>query len=66
MKITVPDMTCGGCAAAVERAIRLIDAQAGVRVDLVTKVVEIDSSASVEQLRDAIQGAGFTPQAVTL
>jgi copper chaperone len=64
MKIAVPDMTCGGCASAVERAVKLADAQAAVSVDLATKIVDIDSSVSVVRLMAAIEDAGFTPEPI--
>ena len=64
MKIAVPDMTCGGCASAVERAVKLADPQAVVSVDLATKMVEIQSSVPAGQLVAAIEDAGFTPESI--
>lgn len=64
VKIAVPDMTCGGCASAVERAVKRVDAQAAVSVDLASKIVRIDSSAPAGQLTAAIEEAGFTPEPI--
>lgn len=64
MKIAVPDMTCGGCAAAIERAVGQVDPQAKVQVDLTSKIVTIESQEPVERLVGIIAAAGFAPLAV--
>jgi copper chaperone len=62
MQFTVPDMTCGGCAAAVERAVARLDPRAKVVVDLASKRVEIESALPAERVSAAIADAGFTPE----
>jgi copper chaperone len=58
----VKDMTCGHCVSSITRAVRSIDQDAKVQVDLATHRVRIEPSRSdAIQLRDAIQQAGYTP-----
>ncbi|MES2868042.1 MAG: heavy-metal-associated domain-containing protein [Pseudomonadota bacterium] len=56
---TVDGMTCGGCAGAVTRAVKMIDQQAEVEVDLATKTVKVESALPALQIIDAITTAGF-------
>jgi copper chaperone len=58
-KFNVPDMTCGHCAGTVQRAVKLVDAQAEVAVDLGRKLVEVRSSAPQERIGEAIRKAGY-------
>jgi copper chaperone CopZ len=57
--LTVTGMTCGGCAATVEKLIKREDAGAKVSVDLATGRVEADTRAPAEALVKAIEAAGF-------
>lgn len=60
----VDDMTCGHCASTITRAVKDVDPDAEVRIDLDRHLVEIDAKAGTAQaLRAAIAGAGYTPQA---
>lgn len=60
----VEDMTCGGCAASIRRAVARLDAQAGVEVDLTQHLVTVRSAAAdATALEAAIRDAGFTPRA---
>lgn len=60
---TLPTMSCGHCARAVTEAVRGEDPQAQVQIDLETKRVQIDSSASEAALRHALVEAGYEPAA---
>ena len=62
-RFTVPDMTCGGCVAAITAAVRRIDPAATVAADLPAHRVDITSSRPAAELAAAIDGAGFTAQA---
>ncbi|MBL8520357.1 MAG: heavy-metal-associated domain-containing protein [Betaproteobacteria bacterium] len=64
LTLTIPDMTCGGCLAGIERVVKKVDAGATVTADLPTHRVDIQSGASAPALIAAIEGAGFHPQAV--
>ena len=44
MEFNIPSMSCGHCAGAVTKAVRAIDPQAEVTVDLTTKKVTVQTS----------------------
>lgn len=62
MKFHIANMTCGGCARGVTATIQDVDPNAKVDIDLDSKIVTVDSSASVEQLVDALTEDGFPPE----
>ncbi len=62
MKFNIPNMTCGGCARGVTRAIQKVDANAKVEVDLESKWVSVDSSAAAADITAALSAADFPPQ----
>lgn len=64
MQFRIENMTCGGCARGVTKAIQKVDANAVVKADPPNRLVEVESSASVEQLVVALEAAGFPPEAV--
>jgi Cu+-exporting ATPase len=58
-QLTVDGMSCAHCTGRVTKAVQAIDQGATVAIDLATKRVTIDSSASVDVLADAIDEAGY-------
>lgn len=60
----VTDMTCKHCEATISRAIKELDAQATITIDLGRHLVSIESSQAMGALETAIREAGFSPQAV--
>ncbi len=59
----VRDMTCNHCVGTITKAVKELDRNAEVRIDLATHRVEIDSrAADAQALRHAIEEAGYTPQ----
>ena len=60
MQFEVGGMTCGHCAGAVRDAIRSIDAQAVVDVDLAKRSVDVASARTRDELTAAIRSAGYT------
>ncbi|MDO9075755.1 MAG: heavy-metal-associated domain-containing protein [Rubrivivax sp.] len=61
----VKDMTCGHCVSTITQAVKALDAQARVQVDLASHRVDIEpATADAQALREAIAEAGFTPVAV--
>lgn len=56
---TVTGMTCAHCERAVTDAIQSRDADAKVRVDLQTGVVQVDSSLDEGTIRRAIEEEGY-------
>ena len=59
-RFKVPDMECNTCVAAITRAVREVDAKADIDADLAVREVAIVSAAPQQQLRDAIEAAGFS------
>ena len=55
----VQGLTCGGCVRGVTNALQRVDADAVVNVDLASKTVSVSSAADVQQLKQAIEKAGF-------
>ncbi len=58
LTLTVPSIVCDRCVKAVTQAIQGVDAQATVSVDLSTKVVTVETTATIEALTTAIDAAG--------
>lgn len=61
--LNVQGMTCGHCVRAVTEAVKTVDPQATVNIDLATGVVEIDSSQPRDALSNAITEEGYTVHA---
>lgn len=60
----INDMTCGHCASLITRAVKGIDKDAKVQVEIAKQRVEIESAhADARELADAIKEAGYTPVA---
>ncbi|MEQ9040211.1 MAG: heavy-metal-associated domain-containing protein [Silicimonas sp.] len=55
----VPDMSCGHCTAAIEKAIKAIDPTAKVACDLGTRTVAVESFLSDRAVSEAIRNAGY-------
>ena len=60
IEFKVEGMSCQHCVAAVTRAIQEQDAGAQVQVDLPAGKVVVQSGASVDTLKAAIDEAGYT------
>lgn len=58
-ELKVEGMSCGHCVAAVTRALQEVDAGAKVDVDLGTQTVRVQSSASLDKVREAVEEAGY-------
>lgn len=59
LSLKVSGMTCGGCINAITRAIQAQDPQAQVQVDLVSQIVNLETSLSSAQASELIAEAGF-------
>lgn len=61
----VNDMTCGHCVSTITKALKAVDQDARVQIDLASHRVQIDPvEADAEELGDAIKEAGYTPVAI--
>jgi copper chaperone len=61
MKFAIPDMTCGGCANAIKRAVTRIDPAATLDADIPLKTVEVASTLPEQHVIELIEAAGFHP-----
>jgi copper chaperone len=57
----VQDMTCKHCEASISNAIKEVDAQADISIDLSNHVVTIRSSHNAATLENVIRDAGYSP-----
>ncbi|MFC1660314.1 heavy-metal-associated domain-containing protein [Gemmatimonadota bacterium] len=64
VQFRVPDMSCGHCTAAVQKALELVTGVTGVEVSLESKTAKIlyDKIIDSSALSDAIRAAGYTPE----
>jgi copper chaperone len=61
MEFEVKDMSCGGCANSITRAVTSVDPAAKLDIDVITKIVKVDSVLPPERLVALIEAAGFHP-----
>lgn len=59
LKLHVPKMTCGHCASTVTTAIKTVDADANVDIDLAQQQLTIESSADAAALAAVLEEAGY-------
>ncbi len=57
--LNVEGMTCMGCVASVEGALKKADPSAKVAVDLPSGRVDVDGALSFEAAKDVIEATGF-------
>jgi copper chaperone len=59
VELNVANMTCGHCVRAVTQAVKTVDPEAEVQVDLGSKRVRVDGQGSAEELVRALGTAGY-------
>jgi copper chaperone len=58
----VNDMTCGHCASTITKALKAVDGNAKVQIDLAAHRVQVElTSSNADELAEAIKDAGYTP-----
>jgi copper chaperone len=60
-EFNVPGIHCGGCAKTITRVLGELDASAKIDVDLESKRVSVETSASREAVVARLSEAGFDP-----
>ena len=61
----VNDMTCGHCVSTITKAVKAVDKDARLTIDMDNHRVDIEANeAGADALRDAIKEAGYTPVAI--
>ncbi len=61
MELEVKDMTCGHCAGVITKAVKDVDAQANVSIDVANRTVRIQSTHGAADFLSAIEDVGYTP-----
>ncbi|WP_423208255.1 heavy-metal-associated domain-containing protein [Paracoccus yeei] len=59
MRFHLPNMSCGGCARSVTRAIQSVDADARIVIDQSRREVELTSDLPRDRFASALAAAGF-------
>lgn len=59
-ELRVDGMTCSGCANSVKKAVQMVDSNAEVNIDMVSKTVSVKSDAALDEVKSAIDRAGYT------
>lgn len=59
IELSVKGMTCGHCVSAVTRAVKAVDPQASVQVDLEDRRVQIEGRRSADEVIQALEEAGY-------
>jgi len=62
MQFQIDNMTCGGCARSVTKAIQSVDPQAKVDIDLTTKRINIESGADESAVVAVLEDVGYPPR----
>jgi copper chaperone len=58
-KFNVPDMSCGHCVAAIEKAVAAVDADAVLSFDLEARTVDVSSRLSEPELAALLDKEGY-------
>jgi copper chaperone len=66
ISLKVPDMSCGHCVGAIQRAMEVLDGVTAVEASLDTKIVKIKSDRVLDnaEVLAAVTSAGYTPELV--
>ncbi|HEY9809488.1 MAG TPA: heavy-metal-associated domain-containing protein [Halomicronema sp.] len=60
LKLNVPSIVCDGCGDTISKAIKTVDADASVSIDVTGKTVTVESQASEESIKQAVSATGHT------
>lgn len=63
MELRIEDMTCGGCARSVTKAIQSVDPNAKVDADPATRSVKVETTATRAAVLQVLEKAGFPTSA---
>ena len=60
LQLKVPSIVCDGCAETITKAVKSVDADARVDVDVSAKTVKVEGIQSEESIKQAITATGHT------
>jgi copper chaperone len=58
--LNVPSIACSGCGDTITKAIKTLESDAAVTVDVAAKTVTVESKASEESIKQAVLAIGHT------
>jgi copper chaperone len=58
--LKVPSIACSGCGDTITKAIKTLESDAAVTVDVAAKTVTVESKASEESIKQAVLATGHT------
>ena len=58
LKLHVPSIACSGCGDTITKAIKTLESDAAVTVDVAAKTVTIEAKASEESIKQAVIATG--------
>jgi copper chaperone CopZ len=64
MTIKVPDINCSHCKMRIEKSLSSLKNIQKLKVDVDRKLVEINGSISLAEVKKAIAAAGYTPEEI--
>ena len=59
MKLTIENMTCGGCARSVTKAIQSVDPNARIETNPAIRSVEVETTAPLAAVQQVLEEAGY-------
>lgn len=62
MDLSIPDMSCGHCSAAITRAVTALDPNATLTFDMAARRAHVESPVAAETLIAALDAIGFPAQ----
>lgn len=60
IRLSIPEMSCGHCEKAIRDAVKEVDENAGVTVDLASRTADIETTRSRDDVSGAIARAGYS------
>ena len=57
--LNIPEMSCGHCKSAIEKAVAAVDAAANLDFDMTSRKVTVTSVASLEHILEALKSEGY-------
>ena len=64
LEVKVSGMSCQGCVRSVTNALKELDAQANVQVDLGNQIITIQTDKEASAVTETIEDAGYNVKAV--
>jgi copper chaperone len=59
MELKIENMTCGGCAKSVTKAIQSVDPNAGIETNPAARTVKVETTATSAALQKGLEEAGY-------